>query len=122
MDKQINIIGIFWIVYGALGIFAGFLLFFLLFGLSFIPDVGYPGTVILRGVGIGAGIFFTFLSLPEVLAGYGVLKGKEWGRILCLVMSFLNLINIPLGTALGIYSFIILTKEESIAHFHTQKT
>ena len=121
MDKQINIIGIFWIVYGALGIFAGFLLFFLLFGLSFIPDVGYPGTVILRGFGIGAGIFFAFLSLPEIFAGYGVLKGKEWGRILCLVMSFLNLVNIPLGTALGIYSFVILTKEESIALFQAKK-
>ena len=122
MDKQINIIGILWIVYGALGIFAGFLIFFLLFGLSFIPDVGYPGTVILRGFGVGMGIFFTLLSLPEVLAGYGVLKGKEWGRILCLIMSFLNLVNIPLGTALGIYSFVILTKEESIGLFQTKNT
>ena len=122
MDKQINIIGILWIVYGALGIFAGFLIFFLLFGLSFIPDVGYPGTVILRGFGVGMGIFFTILSLPEVLAGYGVLKGREWGRILCLIMSFLNLVNIPLGTALGIYSFVILTKEESIGLFQTKNT
>jgi hypothetical protein len=117
MDKHINIIGILWIAYGAIGIFVAFIAFWILIGISFIPDIGYEAPAILRGVGIGIGLFLTILSIPEIVAGYGLLKGREWGRILVLVLSFLNLISFPLGTSLGIYSFIILVKEESIKHF-----
>jgi len=118
MERHINVIGILWIVYGALGIFAGFVLFWVLMGLSFIPEMGGDVTMILRGVGIGIGAFLIVLSLPEIIAGYGVLKAKEWGRIMTLVLSFLNLLNFPLGTALGVYSFVILIKDESVKHFH----
>jgi hypothetical protein len=117
MDKNINVIGILWIVYGALGIFFGFFLFVILIGVSFIPDIGYDAPVILRAVGIGIGLFMILLSIPEILAGYGVLKGKEWGRILVLILSFLNVLNMPMGTALSIYSFVILIKEDSIKYF-----
>ena len=116
MEKNINTIGILWIVYGALGIFAGFIVFFILFGVSFIPDMGYEAPLILRGLGTGIAMFLVLLYLPEI-AGYGVLKGKEWGRILVLIMSFLNIVSFPLGTALGIYSFVILIKEDSLKYF-----
>ena len=46
-----------------------------------------------------------------------LIKRKEWGRIMVLVVSFFNLINFPLGTALGIYSIIILMKEETAKLF-----
>ncbi len=117
MDKHLNIIGILWIVYGAMGIFAGFILFWIMIGVSFIPDIGYTAPAILRAVGIGFGLFLTILSIPEIIGGYGVLKEKEWGRILVLVLSFLNILNFPLGTALGVYSFIILFKEDAIQRF-----
>ena len=117
MDRHINIIGILWIVYGAMGIFGGFILFWLLFGVSFIPDIGDPGITILRAAAIGFGLFFIVLSIPEIIGGYGVIKGKEWGRIVVLILSFLNLVNFPLGTGLSVYSFIILIKEESVLHF-----
>ena len=117
MEKNINVIGILWIVYGAIGIFTGFFLFMILFGVSFLPDMGYTAPAILRAVGIGLGLFLTLLSIPEIFAGYGVLKGKEWGRILALVMSFLNVLSLPLGTALSIYTFVILIKEDSVRYF-----
>ena len=121
MERHINIIGILWIVYGALGIIFGFVLFLLLFGLSFIPDMGSEGTIIIRAVAVGLGLFMTILSLPEIFGGYGLLKKREWGRILVLVVSFLNLVNFPLGTSLGVYSFVMLTKEESLLHFQKPK-
>jgi hypothetical protein len=37
-------------------------------------------------------------------------------------MSFLSLLNIPLGTALGIYSIIYLMKPEMIELFKHPKT
>jgi len=40
---------------------------------------------------------------------------------LTLIVAFLSILNFPLGTALAIYSFVILIKEETIQLFK-QKT
>ena len=56
-------------------------------------------------------------SLPEVIAGIGLLKKKEWGRILALIVSFLNLIAIPLGTALSVYTLVVMFKDETTELF-----
>ncbi len=118
MDKHISTIAALWIVFGALGLIAAFFLFMLLFGVSLLPDIGHEAPVILRSVAIGFGIFIAILSLPEIIAGIGLLQKKEWARILTLAVAFFNLLSIPFGTALGIYSIIILLKDETIELFH----
>ena len=117
MERHISLIGILWIVFGGLSLTFGLLGFLLLFGISFIPDMGNEAPFILRTVGSTAIFFFALLGLPKILAGIGLLKKKEWGRILTLIVSFISLLNIPLGTALGIYSIVILMKEESFQYF-----
>lgn len=117
MQKHVDLIGIFWIALGGLNFFGGFVAFWVLFGISFLPDIGREAPVILRTVGIGVGLFLFILSIPKIIAGVGLLKKQEWARILTLILSFLSLVNIPLGTALAVYSFIILTKEEAIQLF-----
>jgi len=117
MDKHVDIISILWIVSGSLGILLAIFLFWLLWGITFIPNIGYEATYILRLVATWASIFLAVFSAPEIIGGIGLLKRKEWGRILVLVVSFFNLVNFPLGTALGIYSIIILMKEETVKLF-----
>ncbi|MFC2160650.1 hypothetical protein ACFLRW_04545 [Acidobacteriota bacterium] len=119
MDQQIKLIGILWIVLGGLSVVFGLMGFLLLFGISFIPDMGSEAPFILRIVGSVAVFFFALFGLPKIIAGIGLLKKKEWGRILTLIVSFISLLSVPLGTALGIYSIIVLVKEESIEYFKT---
>jgi hypothetical protein len=114
MEKHIDVIGALWIVWGAIGVIFGLFILGILFGISFIPDMGYEAPVILRTVGLGVGLFFVVLSAPEVIAGIGLLKRQEWGRVLVLVEAFLNLIVIPFGTILGIYSMVILLNDETV--------
>jgi len=109
-----------WIVSGALGILIGLFTFWLFFGISYIPDVDWEASQILRIVGVWAGGIIAFFSIPEIIAGVGLIKRKEWGRILALVVSFFNLIWFPLGTALGVYSIIILLNDESVKIFNPQ--
>jgi hypothetical protein len=120
MDKHVKLIGIFWIVYGGLGLLWAFILFATLIGVSFIPDISEEGIYILRGVGVFISGIIAIFSLPEVIAGIGLLKRKEWARILAMVVSFLNLIAIPLGTALGIYTLVILFNDETIELFKSE--
>jgi hypothetical protein len=114
MEGHVKAIAVLWIIWGVLGIFFALFLFLLLIGISFIPDMGYEAPIILRTVGTGVGLLIAVLSLPEVIAGIGLLKFKEWGRILTLVVAFFGLLEFPLGTALGVYSIIILLKAETL--------
>jgi len=120
MEKHIDVIGALWIVWGAIGVIFGLFILGILFGISFIPDMGYEAPVILRTVGLGVGMFFVVLSAPEVIAGIGLLKRQEWGRVLVLVEAFLNLIVIPFGTILGIYSIVILLNDETVQLFRKE--
>jgi len=117
MEKHVNIIAILWIALGAMSFFGGFMVFGILLGISFIPDMGVEAPIILRTIGLAVGLFIWILSIPKIIAGIGLLKKKEWGRILTLIVSFFSLLNFPLGTALGIYSFVILIKEETTQLF-----
>jgi hypothetical protein len=117
MDKHVDIISILWIVSGSLGILLAIFAFWLLWGITFVPNIGYEATYILRLVATWGSIFLAVFSAPEIIGGIGLIKRKEWGRIVVLVVSFFNLINFPLGTALGIYSIIILMKEETAKLF-----
>ena len=117
MNDHVKIIGILWIVFGALSLIGAIFMFMLLTGISFIPDLDAPASGILRFVGIFVGSFLAVMGLPKIIGGVGLLKGEEWGRILTLIVSFLSLLNVPFGTALGIYSIVILMNKETAAQF-----
>jgi uncharacterized membrane protein (DUF2068 family) len=89
-------------------------------GISILPDMDWEASQILKVVGVWAGGIIAFFSIPEIIAGVGLIKRKEWARILALVVSFFNLIWFPLGTALGVYSIIILLNDESVQIFNPQ--
>ena len=118
MEKHVQLIGIFWIVLGSISFLGGFIIFGVLLGISFFPDLGNEAPSILRIVGSSVGLFLWILSVPKIICGIGLLKRYEWARILTLIIAFLSLLNIPLGTALGIYSFIILLNNDTIKLFN----
>ena len=72
---------------------------------------------ILTLIGTFGAVFFTLLSLPGLLASFGLIKREPWARILALVIAFLNLVNFPLGTVLGIYAFFVLLQKEASEYF-----
>jgi len=117
MDKHVDVISILWIVSGSLGILIAIFIFWFFWAITLIPDVGYEASYILRLIATWGFIFLAVFSIPEIIGGIGLLRRKEWGRILVLIVSFFNLISFPLGTALGVYSFIILLKEETVRLF-----
>jgi len=124
MKDHVKIIGILWIVFGCFSLIAAAALFMILFGISFfhpvLEDPVAPG--ILRVVAVLVGGFLGLIGVPKIIGGIGLLKGKEWGRIVVLIVSFLSLMNIPFGTALGIYSIVILLNKEAVALFEKTGT
>ncbi len=117
MQQHITILGWIYIALGALGMFFG-LLVLLGAGLAGLAagSSGEPGAGLLAGgIIFFVAVLIAVLSVPNLLAGWGLLKGKSWSRILAIVLGALSLLNIPIGTAIGVYTVWALTKHEAQA-------
>ena len=57
------------------------------------------------------------MCIPGIIAGIGLFKKKEWARVLTLIVSVLNLVDIPLGTAVGAYSIWAMVQTDSVELF-----
>ena len=119
MDTHVKVLGVLYIALSALGLLGAL---FLIVGMGTaagivgaaadsgdaavaIPIIGIAGTALVG--------FLLLLSLPGLITGFGLLKYQPWARILGLVLSALNLINIPFGTVLGVYGLWVLLNKDT---------
>lgn len=58
------------------------------------------------------GVIFLLVATPSIAAGVGLLRYRNWGRMLTLILSFLRLMEFPFGTFTAIYSFWVLLSRE----------
>jgi hypothetical protein len=65
--------------------------------------------------------FFSLLFLPVPIgiaaAGIGLLKYRDWARVLTLILAGFMVIAFPFGTALGIYAFWVLLSTEGSSSY-----
>ena len=123
MTTHVKVLGVLYLALSALGLL-GALFLMLVFGgtASIVGFTAEPGdaAVALPILGIAGTALvgmLLILSIPGLLAGWGLLNFKGWARILALVLSVLNLINFPFGTALGIYGLWVLLNKEAVRLF-----
>lgn len=72
---------------------------------------------ILTIVGIFVAGLMLLLALPGIVAGVGLLRRRNWGRILALLVAFFSLANVPIGTIIGLYAFWVLLQDAAPAFF-----
>lgn len=117
MEQHVTAVGALTIGLSVFGILIGLFLFTLLAGIGYLAE-DEEASVILVAVGSFLAIFLLILSVPGIIGGIGLFKRKEWARILVLVLSVLQLVNIPIGTAIGIYSIWVLIQKDTILLFN----
>ena len=120
MTGHVKVVGILWIVWGAVGLIIGLFVASLLIGAGLIAKIegGEPEALsILTIIATFITGLFLILSLPDIIVGIGILKHQQWGRILGFILAALNLLSIPFGTALGIYTLYVLLSPEGQAIF-----
>jgi len=119
MEKHINVVAALHIGLSIFGFVAGvfiFVLFYFIGDLSGDQEAQLILSVIARVV-VG---FIILFSIPGIIAGIGLLRRKEWARILALILSVIGLLNFPVGTAVGVYSIWALVNPEVIEKFKMQ--
>ena len=52
--------------------------------------------------------WFTLAAIPLLIAGWGLLRLKRWGRVVAIVLAAIALLLVPIGTAFGLYALWVL--------------
>lgn len=120
LQLHVNILAWLLVISHALFLLLGIGLFLLLTGVGAASGDG-TAMAVLSIVGSVLGLFFAVLALPGMLAGFGLLARRSWGRLLALVVGILGLVNFPVGTAIAIYAFWVLLPEDAAAFFEPLK-
>jgi hypothetical protein len=112
--RNISVLAILWLVASALNLLGGLGLFMVsrvIFGrlVRFEPD--FQG--FLHGLLGWLGAFLLFKAVAGFAAGWGLIQRESWARPLALVLGFISLVHIPLGTALGVYTIWVLMPQQS---------
>lgn len=112
-EQHNKTLGILHLAYGALH---GLMV--LIFGIAFavLVPVMREGSRMNDGMPLGLyliiisaiALFGLFYAAPSLVAGYAILKRKPWARIAGIIGSVIAGMNVPLGTALCVYSLWFL--------------
>lgn len=116
MEKHVTLVAALNIGFGALGVFIALIIFVAVVGGGLIS--GDPEAMAITSiVGTAVAAFFILISVPDIIGGIGLLKYKPWARILVLIIAVLDLLWIPIGTAIGIYTIWVLLQDETVKLF-----
>lgn len=116
MDQHVTIVAVLHIAFSVLGILAAVIVFLAIAGGGLLS--GELESIAVTGT-VATILAFVILvvSVPGLIGGFGLLKHQSWARILILILSFLNLLNIPIGTIVGGYSIWVLINAETTKLF-----
>ena len=119
MEQHVKVLSVLFIIFGILGVI-GALAFFAL-------GAGTAATILAQDnspdAQVGAAwaggcisfvaALIAIISIPSIIAGWGLSKRKRWSRMLTIVLAILSLPQIPIGTAIGIYALVVMFNEET---------
>lgn len=122
MKKHVTLVGALQIGFSILGLMGAVAIFVsLTFARGFAGDDN-AGQIVLRFLSISLPLLIGFLSIVGLVGGVGILMYKPWARYLVIVVSALGCINIPFGTAKGVYSIWVLIQDETVRLFNAQQS
>ena len=108
-NKTLGIMHLIWGGFNALVIIVIALFIFAAGGFAAAaPDAPPEVAAIFGVVGVLLLVFGLLFALPSLLAGYAMLKRKSWARVAGIVAAVFAVLNLPFGTALGVYTFWFL--------------
>lgn len=117
-----KLLGALWIIRGVILLPGGLFLWLGLSHASWAAHIAVtPGAYWSMGMmapffgALGLGVLI--VGALSIVAGIGLLQPRSWARILTIVLGILDLVSIPFGTALGIYTLWVLLPETSESEF-----
>jgi len=109
LDAHVKNLGLLSILVGGVGGLAATFYFGFFAGTaasaSYGPAIGYLAS--------GWMLLLLILTIPSIALGIGLLKLRPWTRTLGTLVAIFELLNFPIGTALGVYALWVLLSPET---------
>jgi len=117
MRKHVTLAGSIQIGFSVLGLMGAVAIFVALtFARGFVGDDDVAQTV-LRFISFSLPFLVGTLSVLGLVGGIGLLVYKPWARYVVLIIATLGCINLPFGTAKGVYTIWVLIQEDTVKLF-----
>ena len=115
---HVKLLGILWMAYSALHVVAGVIVLlvakFVVIRIGAIPNGPPPEVMMWLGPLVSVvGWLVLAKAVIGLIAGWGLLQHEDWARVFALVVGFIALLNVPIGTGLGIYTLWVLLPSQS---------
>lgn len=111
--SHVTLVGVLHISFGALTILGAIIaLIAMNFAGNFIPEEESLARNILGSISVIVPAIIAFFGTIDLLAGVSLFSYQQWSRIFVIVISAINCLNIPIGTAKGVYSIWALMQPE----------
>jgi len=122
--EHVKLIGFLWIAYSALHVIGGVAVL-LIANLVVVKIGGFPHSPppeVMAWLPLLVNLFGWMILAKAALGivtGWGLLQHEEWARIVALVVGFITMLSVPIGTALGIYTLWVLLPSQSEEEYRT---
>lgn len=119
MARHIDFLGVLYVIWGALAALLGVAMFALAAGAAMITTAARADEGMRVAAGLIAGTF-ALIGLVALAWGGGnaatgraLRRRRPGGRVAALTLGVVNLLIVPFGTALGVYTLWVLLHEEA---------
>ena len=117
MKQQVSLVGALHVGFGILGLLGALAIYLTFqFAYGFIEEEPIVENLI-AFIGNTLSLIILFISVLGIIGGAGLFSYKPWARILVMIVSAINCLNVPVGTAKGVYSIWVLMQPETIELF-----
>jgi len=116
VQEHVRLVGILWLAYSTLTLLGGIaaeIVAHTIFSDAFLAGPSPELKAWLRPLITVVGGLILIKAAVGFMAGWGLLQREAWARVMALVVAFVALFNVPLGTALGIYTLWVLLPGQS---------
>jgi hypothetical protein len=117
MKQHVSFVGALHVGFGILGLLGALAVYISMnFAQGFV-DNDPVAEQVLSFFGGTLSLIILFFSCLGIIGGIGLFSYRPWARVLVMIVSAINCLNIPIGTAKGIYSIWVLMQKETIDLF-----
>lgn len=115
---HVKLLAVLWMAYSLLHVATGILVIMVsklfIVRLMTVPNGPSPEMLMwMRPVLSMIGWLILAKAAVGFITGWGLLQREEWARVVALVIGFVVLLSVPVGTALGIYTLWVLLPSQS---------
>ena len=110
MQTHVKVLGWLQIAMGFIDLVIGLGMFGLLSGIGALTgEIQAFGIMSIIGGAIGT--FMIVMAIPNFICGIGLLRNwGGWVIVLAVILGFINLLHVPIGTAIALYTFWVAWK------------